>query len=188
MKRAIQKLVVRLPTQSPPPDEITLSSAALKTLREAQHLQKTMHDSYNAQDHLLLSLIKDPSVAPVLKELGLTEAALKTAIEQIRGNRRVESKCAERGFDALQKYAVDLTGLAEEGKLDPVIGRDNEIRRAVRIICRRYIHQASTLLCILICFKFQNEEQSCIHRRTWCRKDCYCRRPCPTHCETRCPS
>lgn len=97
-----------------------------------------MHDSYIAQDHLLRALLKDPSIATVLKEAGLTEAALITAIDQIRGNRRVESKTAEQGFDALQKYAVDLTALAEEGKIDPVIGRDNEIRRVVRILCRRY--------------------------------------------------
>lgn len=103
-----------------------------------------MHDSYIAQDHLLRGLLKDHSVAGVLKEVGLTEAALVTAIEQIRGNRRVESKSAEQGFDALQKYAVDLTALAEEGKIDPVIGRDNEIRRVVRILCRRYSSSSPT--------------------------------------------
>jgi ATP-dependent Clp protease ATP-binding subunit ClpB len=96
-----------------------------------------MHDSFIAQDHILLALIKDPTISAALKEASLTEAALKTAITQIRGNRRVESKTAEQGFDALQKYAVDLTALAEEGKIDPVIGRDNEIRRCVRILSRR---------------------------------------------------
>ena len=96
-----------------------------------------MHDSYIAQDHLLLALLKDPSIQTVLKEASLTEATLKTAIQQTRGDRRVESKNAEEGFDALQKYAVDLTALAEEGKIDPVIGRDNEIRRVIRILCRR---------------------------------------------------
>lgn len=144
VKRGVQKLIVRLPTQSPPPEETSLSAATLKILREAHALQKTMHDSYIAQDHILLALIQDPSIAPILKENSLTEATLKTAIEQIRGNRRVESKSAESGFDALQKYAVDLTALAEEGKIDPVIGRDNEIRRAIRILCRR-------LVFILIC-------------------------------------
>lgn len=144
VKRAIQKLIVRLPTQSPPPDETSLSSPALKTLREAQNLQKTMHDSYIAQDHLLRALIKDPSISSVLKELGLTEASINTAIEQIRGNRRVDTKTAEQGFDALSKYAIDLTALAEEGKIDPVIGRDNEIRRAIRILCRRYV------MCIVV--------------------------------------
>lgn len=78
-----------------------------------------MHDSYIAQDHLLLALLKDSSIAAILKEASLNEATLKTAIEQIRGNRRVETKTAEQGFDALHKYAVDLTALAEEGKIDP---------------------------------------------------------------------
>ncbi|KAL0951196.1 hypothetical protein HGRIS_007924 [Hohenbuehelia grisea] len=137
VQRGIQRIIVRLPSQSPPPEEITMGGPATKVLREAQNLQKTMHDSYIAQDHLLLAVLKDPSITPVLKDAGLTEAALKTAIEQLRGNRRVESKTAEQGFDALQKYAVDLTALAEEGKIDPVIGRDNEIRRAIRILCRR---------------------------------------------------
>lgn len=99
-----------------------------------------MHDSYIAQDHLLRALVKDPSISAMLKELGLTEATVITAIEQIRGNRRIESKTAEQGFDALAKYAIDLTALAEEGKLDPVVGRDNEIRRAIRILCRRYVN------------------------------------------------
>lgn len=98
-----------------------------------------MHDSYIAQDHLLLALLKDPTIAGVLKETSLTEAALKTAIQQARGDRRVDSKTAEQGFDALSKYAVDLTSLAEEGKIDPVIGRDNEIRRVIRILCRRHV-------------------------------------------------
>ncbi|KAF7969040.1 hypothetical protein HWV62_28433 [Athelia sp. TMB] len=137
MKRGVQKLIVRMPAQSPPPDETTLSSAALKVLREAQALQKNMHDSYIAQDHIILALIKDPTIAPLLKEAGVTEATVKTAVTQTRGNRRVETKNAEQGFDALTKYAVDLTALAQEGKIDPVIGRDNEIRRVVRILCRR---------------------------------------------------
>ncbi|KAG2072646.1 hypothetical protein BDR04DRAFT_1230380 [Suillus decipiens] len=137
VKRGLLKTIVRIPSQSPPPEEISMSASALKVLREAQSLQKTMHDSYIAQDHVLLALLKDPSISSVIKDADLTEAALKTAIEQTRGNRRVESKNAEAGFDALQKYAVDLTALAEEGKIDPVIGRDNEIRRIVRILCRR---------------------------------------------------
>jgi ATP-dependent Clp protease ATP-binding subunit ClpA len=110
----VQKLIVRLPAQSPPPDDVSLTGEALKVLREAQSLQKTMHDNYVAQDHILLALLKTPSIQPVLKEAGLTEAALKTAIEGIRGNRRVESRNAEQGFDALNKYAIDLTALAEE--------------------------------------------------------------------------
>lgn len=137
VKRGFQKLIVRLPSQSPAPEEVSFTGTALKMLREAVELQKMMHDSYVAQDHLILALIKDSTVAPILKEAGLTEAAVKTTIQQVRGNRRIDSRNAEAGFEALQKYAVDLTSLAEEGKIDPVIGRDNEIRRVIRILCRR---------------------------------------------------
>lgn len=137
MNRALQKQIVRFPSQDPPPDDTSLSSSTLKVLREAQSIQKNMHDTYIAQDHLLLALIKESSVQTALKEASLTEASLKTAIQQTRGDRRVDSKNAEQGFDALQKYAIDLTALAEAGKIDPVIGRDNEIRRSIRILCRR---------------------------------------------------
>ncbi|KAN0124757.1 P-loop containing nucleoside triphosphate hydrolase protein [Russula decolorans] len=137
VKRALQRIIIRLPAQSPPPDDVSLASETTRVLREAHNLQKTMHDSYIAQDHILTALIKAPFMAPVLKEVSVTEAALITAIEQIRGNRRIENRSAEQGFDALSKYAVDLTALAEEGKIDPVIGRDNEIRRVIRILCRR---------------------------------------------------
>lgn len=137
VRRGLQKLIVRLPAQDPPPESVSYSGYMRKVVREAQELQRTMHDFYVAQDHLLLALLKDSEIQKVLKECGLNEATLKTAIEQMRGNRRVESKTAEQGFDALQKYAVDLTARAEEGKIDPVIGRDNEIRRVIRILCRR---------------------------------------------------
>ena len=90
VKRALQKLIVRIPQQSPPPDDITLSAASLKVLKAAHQLQKTMHDSYIAQDHLLLCLIQDSSISAVIKEAGMTEASVKTAIESSRGNRRVE--------------------------------------------------------------------------------------------------
>ncbi|EEB97852.1 hypothetical protein MPER_02739, partial [Moniliophthora perniciosa FA553] len=76
IKRGLQKLIVRLPTQNPPPDETSLSSAALKVLREAQNIQKNMHDSYIAQDHILLALIRESS----------------------EGTRRVQSKNVEKGL------------------------------------------------------------------------------------------
>lgn len=138
VNRGLKKIIVRLPSQQPVPEDVSFGPPAAKVLREAQSLQKTMHDSYVAQDHLILAVLKDSQIATVFKEVGLTEAALKTQIDAIRGDRRIASKNAEEGFDALNKYATDLTALAAEGKIDPVIGRDNEIRRAVRILCRRY--------------------------------------------------
>jgi ATP-dependent Clp protease ATP-binding subunit ClpB len=154
----LQRIIVRLPAQSPPPDDVSLASETSRVLREAQNLQKTMHDSYIAQDHILTALVKAPSMAPVLKEASVTEAALITAIEQIRGNRRIENRSAEQGFDALSKYAVDLTALAEEGKIDPVIGRDNEIRRVIRILCRRWVGVSDFYIHHLIFLALKDEK------------------------------
>jgi ATP-dependent Clp protease ATP-binding subunit ClpA len=96
-----------------------------------------MHDSFIAQDHLLLALLQESSIQTIIKEAGLSVDKIKKAVEDMRNGRKIDSRTAESTFDALKKYAVDLTALAEEGALDPVVGRDNEIRRVVRILCRR---------------------------------------------------
>ncbi len=88
--------------------ETSPSSASFKVQREAQSIHKKMNDSYIAQGHFLLALWKDSSIAPVIREAGLTEATLKTVVQQICDNYRVESKNAEASFDALRKYAIDL--------------------------------------------------------------------------------
>lgn len=95
-----------------------------------------MHHSYFAEDHLF-ALIKDPSIEPIIREVGLTEAALIAAVDKIRGNRRVCMTSFERAFHVLPKYAIDLTALARDGKFDPVIGRDREIGQLINILCRR---------------------------------------------------
>lgn len=95
------------------------------------------NDSFVAQDHLVLGCLQDASIVNILKEAGTTPDAIKTAAQQVRGGRQVNSRGAEEGFEALKKYAKDLTAEAEEGKLDPVIGRDSEIRRCIRILSRR---------------------------------------------------
>lgn len=128
----------KIPSQTPPPDDISLSSPALKVLKEAENQKSTQRDAYIAQDHILLGLINDNTIKQLLKEAGLAnEQLIKTAITQARGGRHIDSKSAEAGYDALAKYCTDLTQLAAEGSLDPVIGRDNEIRRAVRVLSRR---------------------------------------------------
>lgn len=99
---------------------------------------KDRSDSFISQDALILALVQaDPAVANAFKEAGIDENKLKQAINEVRGSKHVDSKQAEQGYEALSKYAVDLTQLAEEGKLDPVIGRDNEIRRVIRVLSRR---------------------------------------------------
>jgi ATP-dependent Clp protease ATP-binding subunit ClpB len=138
IKRELNRTVVRLPVQPPPQEPaLGLGPAADKVFKVARSIQKTMGDSYLAQDHLLLALIKDPSIESIIRDAGLANAALITAIKQIRGNSQVHTRSCEQGFDVLSKYAVDLTALAEDGKLDPVIGRDQEIHRVIHILCRR---------------------------------------------------
>lgn len=107
-------------------------------LRQAQTIMKDRSDSFISQDALILALVQaDNAVANAFKESGIDESKLKEAINDVRGSKHVDSKQAEQGYEALAKYAVDLTQLAEEGKLDPVIGRDNEIRRVIRVLSRR---------------------------------------------------
>jgi ATP-dependent Clp protease ATP-binding subunit ClpB len=114
------------------------SAALTRVLAKALDLIGEMGDDYVATEHLLLALVLvDTPVKPLLHGLGVDEANLRAAITAVRGNRRVTSPEAEDTYEALEKYAVDLTARAEEGKLDPVIGRDAEIRRVVQVLSRR---------------------------------------------------
>ncbi|CAG8438359.1 11337_t:CDS:2 [Funneliformis caledonium] len=136
-ERAFRKLVVRAPSQDPPPSEVSLSPQASKVIRGAHDIQQRQKDSYISQDHLILALADDSQTLQALTESGVTKKALEIAITQVRGNRRVESKSGDENYQALSKYAVDLIELAKLGKLDPVIGRDDEIRRVIRVLARR---------------------------------------------------
>ena len=97
-----------------------------------------MNDEYVSIEHLILAIFKSKSkVAQILKDQGVTEKALQAAIDEIRKGERVTSASAEETYNALNKYAKNLNELAKEGKLDPVIGRDEEIRRVLQILTRR---------------------------------------------------
>jgi len=85
----------------------------------------------------LLALAKDKEVIKSFNEGGLTENQLEAAVKQVRGGRKVENATAEDVYEALNKYGVDMIKLAEDGKLDPVIGREDEIRRVIRVLSRR---------------------------------------------------
>lgn len=138
LEGALREALRKIPSQSPAPDDISLSSAASKVLKKAEELKTQQHDAYIAQDHLLLALLDEGTIKPLLAQAGLAnDQVLKTAIIQSRGQRRIDSKSAEAGFEALQKYCIDLTDMAADGKLDPVIGRDAEIRRVIRVLSRR---------------------------------------------------
>ncbi|ORX55658.1 putative HSP100 protein [Hesseltinella vesiculosa] len=137
VERAFKKQVVKLPTQDPPPTEISISSQTSRLLQAAQKYMKDQKDSFISVDHIVLALMDDSSTAEAMKVAGVTKKALENAVSQVRGNRRVDSKNAEESFEALSKYAIDLTAMAQSGKLDPVIGRDDEIRRVIRVLARR---------------------------------------------------
>ncbi|WP_413512899.1 ATP-dependent chaperone ClpB [Myroides odoratus] len=118
--------------------QIGLSRDASTALTEAQAIATKMKDEYVSIEHLLLAIFKSKStVAQMLKDQGVTEKQLETAINEIRNGARVTSASAEETYNSLNKYAINLTKLAYEGKLDPVIGRDEEIRRVLQILSRR---------------------------------------------------
>jgi ATP-dependent Clp protease ATP-binding subunit ClpB len=137
VERELRRLVIRLPVQDPPPEQISMSSTTRKLLNDAKDKQKAQKDTHLAIDHLILALMDDRDTGKALTTTGLTAKTLQEAVARVRGNRRVESRNAEEGYDALNKYAIDMIALAESGKIDPVIGRDDEIRRVIRVLSRR---------------------------------------------------
>ena len=118
--------------------EIMLSREANTALNEANIIAKKMNDEYVSIEHLILAIFKSKSkVAQILKDQGVTYNGLESAIAEIRKGERVTSASAEETYNALNKYAKNLNELARQGKLDPVIGRDEEIRRVLQILTRR---------------------------------------------------
>ncbi|THD67990.1 ATP-dependent chaperone ClpB [Robertkochia marina] len=118
--------------------ELMLSRSAGTTLNEASNLAKKMKDDFVSVEHLIWAIFKSNSkIAQMLKDQGITEKALQAAIEELRKGDRVTSASAEDTYNSLNKYAKNLNQLANDGKLDPVIGRDEEIRRVLQILSRR---------------------------------------------------
>ena len=118
--------------------ELMISREAGKSLNEASIIAKNMKDDYVSIEHLILAIFKSKSnIAQVLKDQGVTEKDLKSAIEELRKGERVTSQSQEETYNSLNKFANNLNQLAKDGKLDPVIGRDEEIRRLLQILSRR---------------------------------------------------
>jgi ATP-dependent Clp protease ATP-binding subunit ClpB len=114
------------------------SAALTRVLASALDLASGMKDEYVATDHLLIALATvDSSAKQLLVDSGLTADALRESVSAVRGSRRVTSAGAESTYESLEKFSVDLTRAAEEGRLDPVIGRDAEIRRVIQVLSRR---------------------------------------------------
>jgi ATP-dependent Clp protease ATP-binding subunit ClpB len=118
--------------------DIMFSREAGTTVNEAEIIAKKMNDEFVSIEHLILAIFKSKSkVAQILKDQGVTEKGLLAAIDEMRKGERVTSASAEETYNSLNKYAKNLNELAKSGKLDPVIGRDEEIRRVLQILTRR---------------------------------------------------
>ena len=120
---------------SPAPTDVYMSASLKKAFQEANSMMKKRGDSFLGIDVLFLATIATPDVAPLLEESGLSKSKLAAALEETRGTHRVDSQSADMQFESLTKYGQDLT--ANAASLDPVIGRDEEIRRVIRVLCRR---------------------------------------------------
>ncbi len=118
--------------------EVYLSSSANSALQKTQAYLKEFKDEFVSVEHILLGVLAaGDKVSSILKDAGVNEKDLKKAIIELRGNSRVTDANAEATYNALNKYARNLNEYAESGKLDPVIGRDEEIRRVIQILSRR---------------------------------------------------
>ena len=118
--------------------ELMVSREAGKTLTEAAIIAKKMKDDYVSVEHLIIAVFKSNSkISQMLKDQGVTLKGLQAAIDELRKGEKVTSQSQEDTYNSLNKYAKNLNQLARDGKLDPVIGRDEEIRRILQILSRR---------------------------------------------------
>lgn len=137
VRQAVEQALAKLPQvqgAGAAPGQLHVTSRLSQVLAKAEDEQRTLKDDYLSVEHVILAMVQEGGV---FKKLGLTKERLLGALQQVRGSQRVTSQDPEGTYQALEKYGRDLTRLAGQGKLDPVIGRDEEIRRVVQILSRR---------------------------------------------------
>ena len=139
VRDGVEKALAKLPQVQGQSAQVYLSQDAAKLFDNAEQLAKKAGDSFVTAEYLLLALVlaSGSEAARILKDAGVTALGLNKAIADLRQGRHADSATAENQYDALKKYARDLTELARNGKLDPVIGRDEEIRRTIQVLARR---------------------------------------------------
>ena len=142
MANACEREIARIPKVTGPgreADKIYISQSVDAALIEAEQQAQAMKDEFVSVEHLFLAIVEKPNgpVKTILNEFGVTKEAFLNALQKVRGNTRVTNENPEDTYDALQKYGQDLTELARQQKLDPVIGRDTEIRNVIRILSRK---------------------------------------------------
>ena len=140
LRQKLTAAVERLPQVSGSgAGQMYLSRDLEQALNEAEKIAREMHDEYTSVEHLMLGLFEktDDTLCSLFREAGLTKEKFMAALRQVRGNRTVTSDTPEETYDVLKKYGRDLTEAARAQKLDPVIGRDEEIRNVIRILSRK---------------------------------------------------
>ncbi len=135
----VRRTLENMPRVSGAAAQPLVSQRLRRVLEAAQDVQRKFRDDYLSTEHLLIGLIRAAGGATdrILRQYGVEENAVMAALQQIRGSQRVTSPTPETTYEALKQYGRDLTELARQGKLDPVIGRDEEIRRVIQILSRR---------------------------------------------------
>ena len=134
----LSKALSEMPQVQGQAGEVHMSQQSARIINVADKLAQQRGDSFISSDLFLLALVKDKDRAGVLlRDAGATLSALNKAVEDVRGGSNVDDANAEDTMQALEKYSIDVTARAEEGKLDPVIGRDDEIRRTIQVLQRR---------------------------------------------------
>ena len=141
LRTRVQQEVDRMPKVSGPsggPDQVYVTPRITKLLAQAEDEAKRLKDEYVSVEHVLLAATDDAgATGKLFREFGITRERLMRALQEVRGSQRVTSANPEATYEALEKYGRDLTQLASQGKLDPVIGRDEEIRRVIQVLSRR---------------------------------------------------
>ncbi|MDV7105247.1 ATP-dependent chaperone ClpB [Vibrio sp. TH_r3] len=138
LRSKLSEMMERLPKVSGIGGDVQLSNSMGFLFNLCDKIAQKRQDAYISSEVFLLAALEDKGpLGQLLKELGITEKTLSTAIEKIRGGQKVDDPDAEEKRQALEKFTIDLTERAEQGKLDPVIGRDDEIRRTIQVLQRR---------------------------------------------------
>src|SRR5438270_11846293 len=141
LKSKLDQELDKLPKVSGPaatPDQVYVTPRLQKLLTQAGDEAKALKDDYISVEHILLAAtVEKGATGKLFHDLGITRERLMWALQEVRGNQRVTNANPEATYEALEKYGRDLTQLAGQGKLDPVIGRDEEIRRVIQVLSRR---------------------------------------------------
>lgn len=137
LRQQIESGLKVIQRQTPAPDVCPPNHACTGVIEGAENLRKKQNDSHISVDHLLLAMCRSPRIQSILSDCSFSFTKIEESVKKLRGSKRVTGSQSDTTYDAISKYCADFTALAEIGKLDPMIGREEEVRRVIRVLCRR---------------------------------------------------